>query len=109
MIAIWEHIFQVSILLITMFFNLYLFKVSSKSTFSLLFCGLTEIHLFFTFFEYRFPSLLLVYERCANCKYIDLCKPSFFSSLSRKDEIIAKSAFPQKQQVSLLAFTHSAC
>jgi len=36
--------------------------------------------------------------------YKELSKPSFTSSTSRKDENIAKSAFPQRQQMSLPAF-----
>jgi len=36
---------------------------------------------------------------------IELSKPSVTSSLSSKDERIAKSAFPKKQQVSLPAFS----
>jgi len=39
------------------------------------------------------------------CNYIELSKPSFTSSLSKNDEKIVNSAFPQRQQVSLPAFS----
>jgi len=41
------------------------------------------------------------------CNYMELSKLGFVSSLSRKDERIAKSAFPQGRRVSLPAlFSH---
>jgi len=57
--------------------------------------------------RFRYPrnatdTHTLVFERCVIIK--EISKPSFSSSQSRKDERIAKSAFPQRQQVSLLAF-----
>jgi len=63
-----QSTFQLSII-DYVFFNFYLFKVSSKSTFSLVFWDLSNIDLFFSFlglieyrfilyfFEYRFPTL----------------------------------------------------
>jgi len=39
------------------------------------------------------------------CYYIELSKPSFNSDLSKKDERIVTSAFPQRKQVGLLAFS----
>jgi len=41
---------------------------------------------------------------CKLCNYMEFSKPGFASSPSRKDERIAKSAFPQGRRVSLMAF-----
>jgi len=49
------------------FFNIYLFKVSSKSTSYLVFLGLIEYRFIFYFLEYRFPTLVRLF--CARFKY----------------------------------------
>jgi len=49
-------------------------------------------------------STLYWFLKSAQLYKLELSKASFTSSLSRKDEKIAKSAFPQRLQVSLSAF-----